>query len=104
MMSTSGANVAMATAGKLFTAGLLFARDALRKTTHGERPMTYQTTYGTESIVREVANGPFEGALKTGRLHEREDVLTYLTTLAVTTNVEELWEAVNYIKEGSHVR
>jgi hypothetical protein len=49
-------------------------------------------------------HSPFEVALQTGRLHEREDVLSYLTQLAVSTDNEIAWEAVNYIKNGSHKR
>ena len=45
---------------------------------------------------------PFEAALQNGRLHEREDVLKYLSTFAATTNSEELWEAVDYIKMAKH--
>lgn len=45
---------------------------------------------------------PFEAAVHSGRMHEREDILKYLTLLAVSTKDETLWEAVNYIKGGKH--
>jgi len=45
---------------------------------------------------------PYEAAIHSGRMHEREDVLKYLTLLAVSTKDETLWEAVNYIKNGKH--
>lgn len=47
-------------------------------------------------------HSPFEVALQTGRLHEREDVLGYLMQLALSTDNEIVWEAVNYIKSGNH--
>lgn len=49
-------------------------------------------------------HSPFEVAIQTGRIHEREDVLTYLTSLAVSLDSEEMWEAVEYIKDGKHKR
>lgn len=45
---------------------------------------------------------PYEAAVHSGRLHEREDVLSYLTLLAVSTKDETLWEAVRHIKDGKH--
>jgi len=55
---------------------------------------------GSMAIATGIA--PYEAAIHSGRMHEREDVLKYLTLLAVSTKDETLWEAVNYIKNGKH--
>lgn len=47
---------------------------------------------------------PLAIATDNGRKAERADVLEYLAALASVTGVEELWEAVTYIKGEYHVR
>lgn len=47
---------------------------------------------------------PLAIATDSGRKAERADVLEYLAALASVTGVEELWEAVTYIKGEYHVR
>lgn len=74
-----------------FTGGQSSASDASTRTTHGATPTT-------------MGSSPFEAAIHTGRMHEREDVLTYLTLFASVTQSEELWEAVDHIKHSKHKR
>lgn len=78
---------------KYFTDGRSSASGASQTTTPGQNPARTMAT-----------TSPFESAINTGRMHERDDVLTYLTSLAVVTQIEELWEAITYIKNGSHKR
>lgn len=47
---------------------------------------------------------PMQIATDSGRKAERADVLQYLVALATATRVEELWEAVEHIRAGQHVR
>lgn len=47
---------------------------------------------------------PMQIATDSGRNAERADVLDYLAALATATMVEELWEALDHIKAGQHVR
>lgn len=47
---------------------------------------------------------PMAIATDSGRKAERSDVLDYLVALATATRVEELWEAVAYIRDAQHVR
>ena len=47
---------------------------------------------------------PMQIATDSGRKAERADVLDYLVALATATRVEELWEAVDHIREARHVR
>lgn len=47
---------------------------------------------------------PMQIATDGGRKAERADVLEYLVALATVTRVEELWEAVDHIREARHVR
>ena len=72
--------------------GRYYARLAL-KTKKASGSMTSATAMGIS---------PYEAAIHSGRMHEREDVLKYLTLLAVSTKDETLWEAVNHIKDGKH--
>lgn len=76
---------------KSFTGGRSSASNASMKTTPGATPTT-------------MGHSPFEAAIHTGRMHEREDVLTYLTLFASVTESEELWEAVDHIKNSKHKR
>ena len=97
MRSLFAVTVAVVTAVKYYTGGRSSVRRAARQTTTGQR------TTVTEPIRGLPMNpSPFEAALQNGRLHEREDVLKYLSTFAATTNIEELWEAVDYIKMAKH--
>lgn len=54
--------------------------------------------------IMQTGISPFEAALHNGRVHEREDILTYLTSLASVTQSDLLWEAIDYIKNGKHKR
>lgn len=47
---------------------------------------------------------PMAAVADRGRVAERRDVLDYLASLAAVTGSDELWEALDYIREGSHVR
>jgi hypothetical protein len=78
---------------KSFTGGQSFVSNAPKTKTSGKNPAKTMTGIS-----------PFEAAIHTGRIHEREDILTYLTSLAVVTGSEELWEAVDHIKNGKHKR
>lgn len=88
----SHANAVVGRMQRLFADGRYYARLAL-KTKKESGSMTSATAMGIS---------PFEAAIHSGRMHEREDVLKYLTLLAVSTKDETLWEAVNHIKGGKH--